>query len=77
MKTGFPDEIVAEGVHALYERLGVAGTVKFFQLIGGTAGDLLTELEGKTERMTEAEVLSLVAKAKKERPEVWKRVGFI
>jgi hypothetical protein len=38
-----PDQLREEGWKALVDRLGMAGAVRFLQLIGGTSGDYTAE----------------------------------
>jgi len=42
------DEILNEGIGVLYEKLGSAKTIKFFQLLGVPKGDSVSELREKT-----------------------------
>jgi hypothetical protein len=71
------EEILEEGVEAVYKNLGPAKAVKFFQIMGLTKGDSVAELEQKTESMSRDEVVELIKKVRRERSELWKKIGLI
>jgi hypothetical protein len=64
MKT--EEKLIEEGVHVLYDELGAAKTIKFFQLVGVPRGDTLKEIETITEKFSREEALALVKKAGQE-----------
>lgn len=70
-------EILEEGIDILYETLGPIKAVKFFQIIGKPKGDSIAELEQKTESMSKEEVLGLVEKTRKEKEQLWKKLGLV
>lgn len=71
------DEILAEGMEALFQRLGPIRAVRFLQLIGATTGDATKELRERTEGMTRDEVLRLVRETRREKGGLWKRIGLV
>lgn len=63
MKPASRERIIEEGIQAIYEELGPAKTVRFFQLVGVGKGDTLEEIEAITEKLSREEALSLVRNA--------------
>lgn len=77
MNTMIAEEILEEGVETLYENLGPIKTIKFFQMIGLNKGNSVAELEQKTEKMSRKEVIGLIEKTRKEKEEIWRKIGLI
>lgn len=64
MKSMAKEELVEEGIKALYKEFGPAKTIRFFQSIGISKGDTLREIEEKTKRMSKKEALEFVKENK-------------
>ncbi len=58
------EELVKRGIAAVFARLGLVDSIKFFQSIGIQRGDTLKEIEGITQSLTRKEALELVKNAK-------------
>ena len=70
------EDVIKEGVESLCSKLGVVKTVKFLQLIGVSRGDTVKEIEEKTEKMSKEEALQFIERIKKEKKELWKKMGL-
>ncbi len=77
MNTKIANEIVDEGIKILYTRLGATKTLKFFQLIGLSQGDSVSELAERTKNLTHKDIAVLVKQAQKLRHSLWKKVNLI
>ncbi|MDI6916899.1 MAG: hypothetical protein QMC80_03790 [Thermoplasmatales archaeon] len=71
------EDVIKEGVESLCSKLGVVKTVKFLQLIGVSRGDTVKEIEEKTGKMSKEEALQFIEKVKKEKKELWKKMGLV
>jgi len=70
------EDVIKEGVESLCSKLGVVKTVKFLQLVGVSRGDTVKEIEEKTEKMSKEEALQFIERIKKEKKELWKKMGL-
>jgi hypothetical protein len=70
------EDVIKEGVESLCSKLGVVKTVKFLQLVGVSRGDTVKEIEEKTEKMSKEEALQFIESVKKEKKELWKKMGL-
>ncbi|MBI4451370.1 hypothetical protein HY642_05320 [Candidatus Woesearchaeota archaeon] len=61
------EQLVMQGVHAVYEELGPSKTLRFFRLFGQRRGDTLRDLERITEKFSKQEALDAVRKGRKTR----------
>ena len=71
------DQIIKDGMEVLSSKLGVVRTIKFLQLISGGTGDSVKEIEGQTEQMTEEELVAFIEKVKRDRKDLWDKIGII
>ena len=74
MENQLTEEIIKEGVDTLYSNLGTIKAAKFLQLISISGGNSVKEIEEKTEQMSKDDVMRLIAKAREEKPELWRKM---
>lgn len=77
MKGALGEEILQEGIEALFERLGAVKATKFLQMVSVSKGDTVREIETQTEKMTKDEVLKMIQEAKKSNPKLWEKTGLL
>ncbi len=58
------EDLLKEGVEALYEEFGPIKTIKFLQMVGLQKGDTLKEIETITQNLSKQQALKIVKKAK-------------
>ena len=66
MKQEIKENIIEEGIHVLYRKMGASKAIKFFQLVGINKGDTLKEIEAITQKLSREQSLRLVRKGKTE-----------
>lgn len=71
------DEILKEGIEALYSKLGTFKTLKFLQLVGAGHGDSVREIEDKTRAMSIEDILNLVETVKRNNSKLWRKMGLL
>jgi len=70
------EQLMKEGIEALYAKLGPSKTVRFLQLTGLCRGDSVKELESKSEKLTKKQVFKLMNESKERNRELWKKLGL-
>ncbi|OGC09942.1 hypothetical protein A3J90_02655 [candidate division WOR-1 bacterium RIFOXYC2_FULL_37_10] len=77
MSANFRDEVIEEGLDALYKNLGPVKATKFIQILTIPKSDSVKDIESITEGMDKKDAISLITQTRETNKNLWNKLGLI